>query len=583
MYFPRAFRRFFIGYLLLHLLAAVLFVWVLAAVVRTQMKTAAKEKMNAMALMLREHVAVQPNGLRAESLLEHVESIGNETGYRFTLIDSTGEVTCDSRTGRKDIGPHGDRPEISAAKKESIGFAERYSETLKTPMLYLAIPSKNEDGFIRVAISAESINSAIGSLQKYTWLFAIAMSAITSFLMMLFSSKTLQPLKLFSTAARSIGDGQYDQAPKLIGRNDEWGQLSDAFQQMQKELRRRELKLTENNARLEAVLSSMIEGVFSVGADGRVRMANQTACDMLSLEYRDLVGKPLIDVLRIPELSEAIAEAKSNQTTAKTEFETKRRLISARVSVMGDQENPPLAIVLYDVTELRQLETMRKDFVANVSHELKTPLASIKAYAETLRLGAINDKEKNIEFVEQIEKSAETLNEQIRELLSLARIESQQANFEFEPIDVGKTCEESIRSLAPIAQQSNIEITFENEGPDVIARADNVGLQTIVNNLLTNAINYTSPGGSVAVEVFEREQWAIIQVRDTGIGIPVAEQARVFERFYRVDKARSRDEGGTGLGLAIVKHLSMAMGGRVSLNSQIGKGSVFEVQLPRDV
>jgi two-component system phosphate regulon sensor histidine kinase PhoR len=586
--FPRAFRRFFFGYLLLHILAVILLVWVLTAILRTQMKNAAKEKMGAIAEVLREHVEEQTDGMKDGSIPAHLDAIGLETGYRFTLVDRNGVVVYDSETKTRDIGDHIDRPEIVQALKSDQGdrgFAERYSNTLKTSMLYCAVALRGKDGFIRIAIPADQINSAIGALQKYTWLFALATGLLTGFLMMLFSSKALQPLSLFSESARKIGDGKYDERPKLIGRDDEWGELAEAFHQMQNELQNRELRLTENNERLEAVLSSMIEGVFSLDANGVVQIANRAACEILDRDFREFVGKPLLEVARVPELNQAINAAKENRSNSKTEFETTttpRRLISARVSAMGDQEHPPLAIILHDVTELRQLETMRKDFVANVSHELKTPLSSIKAYAETLRMGAINDQEKNLEFVGQIEKSADLLSDQVRELLALARIESRQTHLESERININQVCQEAIDSLAEIARKSNIELGFE-EASDIFVRADHVGLQTIINNLLTNAINYTPSGGSVTVDVFANSHWAVIQVRDTGIGIVESEQTRVFERFYRVDKARSRDVGGTGLGLAIVKHLTLAMGGRVNLVSKVGKGSVFEVHLPQDL
>jgi two-component system phosphate regulon sensor histidine kinase PhoR len=223
---------------------------------------------------------------------------------------------------------------------------------------------------------------------------------------------------------------------------------------------------------------------------------------------------------------------------------------------------------------------MRRDFVANVSHELKTPLASIKAYAETLRLGAIHDDQKNIQFLDQIETQAELLNRQIQDLLEIARIESGSAAFKIETVELNTLCERSVKHLLPQALQRDVKLVFNSENETLNADAEANGVVTILNNLISNAIHYTPAGGQVTVKTRLAGEFSIIEVIDTGIGISQEHQTRVFERFYRVDKARSRDLGGTGLGLSIVKHLTQSMGGQVELESQIGKGSTFRVCLP---
>ena len=232
------------------------------------------------------------------------------------------------------------------------------------------------------------------------------------------------------------------------------------------------------------------------------------------------------------------------------------------------------------MTDLHALENMRRDFVANVSHELKTPLASIKAYAETLRLGAIDDKNKNLQFVSQIETQAELLNLQIQDLLEIARVESGSAAFNIEDVNINSLCRRSAEALQPQATQRKVELLLEVSDEPLTAKAESNGVTTIINNLISNAIHYTPAGGQVQVRTQHTGQWVEIEVTDTGIGISPEHQARVFERFYRVDQARSREEGGTGLGLAIVKHLTQAFQGQLELDSQIGKGSSFRVLLP---
>ncbi len=597
MYFPRALRRFLAGYFVLHLIAAALFVWVLTTVIRNRMIADTRERLSAVAMTLRQHVSELPAGLNDQSLVEHLRQLGADTECRFTLIANNGTVVVDSETGTTDIGPHGNRSEIRKARSDGIGFSERYSETLDVPMMYIAIPlqhtrsdnasassdNQQPSGFVRVAVPASSINSAVGSLQRYAWSFALVVSLLTGFLMAMFSARAMQPLSQFATAARSIGTGRYDHVPRMHGRNDEWEQLSDAFQQMQTELKRRENRLAEYTERLEAALSSMIEGVLSLDPDGVVQMANGAARELLGTNS-DLIGKRLVDHVRIPELSAAIDQTRRDRTFSRTEFHTRsdpRKTLSARVAILNDEPDSGVALVLHDVTELRQLETMRSDFVANVSHELKTPLAAIAAYAETLRMGAIHDQGKNLQFVEQIEIQAASLNRQIQDLLELARIESNRAVFHIEPVPVNKVCESCVAGLESVAAKQNVSLTLQ-AGPEPLhARADAESVQTIVNNLVTNAIHYTQAGGEISISTILNNSTVVIRVRDTGIGIAPEHQSRVFERFYRVDRARSRDKGGTGLGLSIVKHLAMAFGGSVHLESRIGKGSTFEVRLPK--
>ena len=234
---------------------------------------------------------------------------------------------------------------------------------------------------------------------------------------------------------------------------------------------------------------------------------------------------------------------------------------------------------MHDVTGIRQLETMRRDFVANVSHELKTPLSVIKAYAETLKMGAINDQERNIEFVDQIELQASLLDRQIRDLMQIAQIESGQANLEITVLDMNALCRECHQQLRAIASKREIDFSLELDDQTLNVTGDAQAFRAILTNLISNALQYT-PQGSVTIRSELQNKRVAVEVIDTGIGISLGQQTRIFERFYRADKARSRDMGGTGLGLAIVKHLTTALGGEISVESKIGKGSVFRVEFP---
>lgn len=585
----RTLRRLLLGYLILHLVAAGIFVLVLAGTLRNQMVRDARAKMEALDSLLVEHVDGLSGQFNSPTLPEYVKQIGEETGMRFTLITLDGDVVADSATGTRDIGPHGNREEVLIARQEGVGFAQRRSDTLGEQMMYLAKKTGdgNESpasGYVRVAVPMGAISDAVSSVQRYVWGFALGLGALTAMLMAVLSASYLKPLSTFSEAARKIGDGDYEGVPAMESRDDEWGRLGIAFDQMRTELAIRENRLEENSQRLEAVLSSMIEGVLAIEPNGKVMLANGAACRMLSFEREKIVGRKLVEVVRIPELTQAVETSYRERTFSKTEFKTigePPRTLKARVSMLADEEKPGLAVVLHDVTELRTLETMRQDFVANVSHELKTPLASIKAYAETLRLGAIHDQDKNIQFLEQIEFQADTLNHQIQDLLQLARVESGEKTFSISDVDVNLICESLHRQFLDAAAGRQLELQLQLAQPTPLARCDAEAIETVVKNLVVNAIHYTPENGRVSISTKVDGDWVVISVIDTGIGIAADQQSRVFERFYRVDRARSRDMGGTGLGLAIVKHLTQAFGGTVTLESQLGKGTQFHVRLPK--
>ena len=594
---PKALRKFLLGYLLLHFLAAALLVWILTSLVRDRMIEDARLRMTALSQILIEHIGELESGFQDSSLPQHLKTLGRKTQYRYTLITQKGVVVCDSETGIQDIGYHGDRPEVQMAQQNGFGFSERYSKTLEMPMMYLALPylpsqsvsqPMTESRFVRVAVPAVSINDAIQSLQTYVWIFTFFVSGLTALIMSIFASRTLQPLSLFSSAAKQIGAGRYDAAPSMLGRADEWGLLAEAFRTMQQELKNREIGITENSARQEAVLGSMVEGVLSVAADETVMIANRAACRMLNMNSADLVGQNLLEIVHIPELTDAINAARNNDYS-QTEFQIQapnQKTFSCRVSVLmptataQPNRQSGFAVVLHDITELRQLETMRRDFVANVSHELKTPLSSILAYAETLRLGALEDHQLSRQFIEQIEGQAQLLNQQIVDLLQLAHVESGKEVWEIAPIDINQACTRAINEFLPKARKQKIDLQFEPDISKPLVQADAEGLSTIMNNLISNAIHYTAPGGQVVVATNHDREHASICVKDSGIGIAPEHHSRIFERFYRVDKARSRDKGGTGLGLSIVKHLVQSFNGLIELESELGGGTNFRILLP---
>ena len=451
--------------------------------------------------------------------------------------------------------------------------------------------------FILVSILSEGLSQRLGEastdnqfvstsirwVTRMVWGLSLVSALLTIALMWFYSRHQQKISRQFANANLRISVGELDLPTGLPGDGDHWADLRMSMREMTTRLKNREGEVTRKLEQLQAVLSSMVEGVLSIDPAGYVIQANQAAANMLAIERSHLLGRRLLEVIRIPEFRAAIEGTQLQRQFSSAEFltlSTPKRQLSVRVSPIQNPQESGVSIVLQDVTELRTLERMRRDFVANVSHELKTPLASIMAYAETLRSGAINDPPHNMEFVEQIEKQAGVLNSQIQDLMELARVEAGESNFCSDEVPVNLACQHCAELLRELAARADVTLVLELSPQPTVVIGNHEALATVITNLLTNAINYTPRQGNIRLETSTDDQHGIVRVIDTGIGIEAAEQTRIFERFYRVDKARSREKGGTGLGLAIVKHLVQAMNGTIELDSRIGHGSAFTVRLP---
>jgi two-component system phosphate regulon sensor histidine kinase PhoR len=376
----------------------------------------------------------------------------------------------------------------------------------------------------------------------------------------------------------------------VIPNRDEFGLLAKAVNQMStaiahrfEDLKRRSRQLEESGERLSTVLGGMIEGVVAVDDRERILFANKAARFMLELAGSNVIGRPIWEVVRNPTVQEVVRTALAGTTHRSVEFELPRTqsAVALLATRLPGDPCPGVVLVLHDVTELRRLENLRREFVSNVSHELKTPLTSIQAYTETLLNGAIDDPTHNREFLRRIEDQADRLHKLILDLLRLARIESGQDVFEVTAVPLGRVVQACVEHHATIADSKGVILSAEAPNERIRVHAGAEGLRTIMDNLIDNAIKYTPQGGSVAVRWWAEGSMAVIEVEDTGIGIAKMHQTRIFERFYRADKARSREFGGTGLGLSIVKHLTQVFEGTVDVESDPGKGSTFTVRLPR--
>ena len=355
------------------------------------------------------------------------------------------------------------------------------------------------------------------------------------------------------------------------------------LEDLYEEYRRRHLKLEGERRLAFHVLGNMTEGVLAVSGDRRVLLLNSAARRLLGLAKNRPSGRQLTDLIRIPQVIDAVEGVLAGRgpQNAEIELEIDQERALQLVAIELPAENAVGALVtIRDETRARQLERMRREFIANVSHELKTPLAAVKGYTETLLLGAKEEPETCTHFLEQINFQGNRLERLINDMLQLARAQAGTMNLVLQRVPLVAVIHESISAYAPVAKAKSIELSSESLPTEASVIADREALQTIVNNLIGNAVRYTPEGGHITVNLFQQEKHWVFQVVDDGIGIPEEDQKRIFERFYRVEKARDSTRGGTGLGLAIVKNLVRAMGGEIRLKSQAGKGSTFEVSLP---
>lgn len=369
-----------------------------------------------------------------------------------------------------------------------------------------------------------------------------------------------------------------------VERNDEFGELAEAVNRLCRELDARIARLMDGNERLSAILGGMVEGVVAVDEATKILFANDQARRLLGITSDQLEGRPLHESVRNHALQSLLDQRPGESNPLRSEIVLDGdppRVISAYSVKPRYKDAAGRILILDDVTDVRRLESIRRDFVANVSHELKTPLSAILAYVETLLAGAIDDREHNRLFLTRVQDSAVRLERLIQDLLSLARIESGEEVYSIEDVPIYQLIDDCFKEHATAAVVKGI-IMMNEQGPaEVCVRADDEGVWQIFRNLVDNAIKYTPEGGRITVKWTADEKFVQVSVTDTGIGISDADQQRLFERFYRVDKARSRELGGTGLGLAIVKHLCMAFGGQVKILSEEGRGSTFTVTLPR--
>ena len=512
--------------------------------------------------------------------------LGAAIKARVTLIAGDGKVLGDSDVRDDQVSGlenHRSRPEIQQALKSASGWAMRYSETLRTTMLYVAVPlGTDSQATIRLALPLDSFDAAKRTLHNLLGGSVAVLLIISLLLSMLFSNITSRPLREIADAAARIGIGERGvRVP--TGKGEEIDYLARVLNEMAARIEEQMHRLTSEQQRLSAILRGMGEGVMVTDAHGTVIMVNPAFRKQFGLSG-DVEGKPLIEVCRNPDLLQAFDDQRESGDEVICEISipvTNLVLMAHWVPLTGTNSKRGTVAVFHDISDLKRVETMRRDFVANVSHELRTPVAVIKGYAETLLDGVLAESpERSRRFVEIIGSHAERLTSLINDILTLSRLEGKDAALSLHPLELCGTIRKAQMLMEDHARSKGIKLVASCPEDTSKVMADQGQLEQVLLNLLDNAIKYTPDGGEVSIIATQTAQQVRISVSDTGIGIPQKDQNRIFERFYRVDEGRSREQGGTGLGLSIVKHIVQLHNGEVTVTSTPGNGSTFTVSLP---
>lgn len=515
-----------------------------------------------------------------------VKELGSEIKTRITIVDIDGNVIADSEKDPSDTESHSTRPEIKEAYLGNIGKSVRYSSSLKTEMMYVAIPIlENHDVayVLRLAVPISHINALTRNIWKMFFSASLAGLLVAFLISTIFSRRITKPIEEVSYAAKKISCGNYDLKVPLRPPY-ETKILAESFNRMAENLQETVGKLKEETDKTRAVLASMAEGLIAVDQNCHVVMMNFAAERLFKIRQEETLGKHLLEVLRNRELHDLINEVLKTRKGSTREIKINtydERIFWINVVPIDKENNLGAVAVMRDITELKRLEKMKSDFVSSVSHELKTPLTSISGFAETLLDGAYKSEENCRYFLRIIKQETDRMTRLINELLYLSRIEKPDFSIPKRPVNIASVVNKAVKLLQKNIDDKGHLLNLrlpENLGP---VTGDEDSVLEIIINLLDNAIKYTPEGGNITVEIEDESDFISISVADNGIGIAGDELERIFGRFYRVQGPGITSASGTGLGLAVVKHLVESLNGKISVESQLGKGSTFKISLPK--
>ena len=593
MFIKRLLWQLYPSFLLIIIISVVGVAWYSSKSFRDFYLDQVTENLRSHSHLIEDQISVNLAEHDYESINRMCKKIGKVSSTRITVVLPNGEVIAESEPGLdvSRIGNLSDRPEIESALKTGSGKHERLSETLNKKMVYLAIAVKHEGqnvAVIRSSVSVVSIDEALQSIYENLFVAGTVIALVAALVSLAISKKISSPVEQMTAVAKHFASGKLDlrlSLPKAA----ELADLAEALNKMAQQLDARIDTITEERSQIQAILSSMIEGVLAVDSTGHIVSINKAAAELLGIKSYGTEGLSVEEVVRNPEFQQFIRNTLEDRIRPEEDVLIRNeagKSLQLYGSVLTDNKGnrSGAVLVLHDITRTRRLEEIRRDFVANVSHELKTPVTSIKGFVETLLDGAAVDSEQTHRFLEIILKHSNRLNAIIEDLLTLSRLEegSEERKLSFESTELKPTLESAIEFARPKADQKNIRIDMICD-EEITANINSPLIEQAVLNFVDNAIKYSQDNSNIFVSAELCEKEVVIKVADQGCGIPKEHLERIFERFYVVDKGRSRKLGGTGLGLSIVKHIAHVHGGHLQVKSTVGKGSVFEIHLPANI
>ncbi|MGD2269934.1 MAG: ATP-binding protein [Desulfobacterales bacterium] len=518
-----------------------------------------------------------------------MQDSGKRSATRITVILPSGEVIGDSQETPSNMENHASRVEIRQAMAAGFGFSVRYSDTLQKKMMYVAIPVIKDEkilAVLRTSIPITSIDEALVSVQIKIAIGGLVIALLAAGVSLYVTRRISRPIEKIKQGADHFSRGNLTHRLPTPD-TEEMASLSEAMNKMAAQLDERIKIIDSQRNELKAVFASMTEGVIVVDKTERIISINEEAAKIFESDLPTLKGRTIQEAIRDPVFQRFIAQALLSLRPLEDDIILYRggeRILNVRCSPLLDAKRSHIGalVLINDVTQFRRLENMRRDFVANVSHEIKTPLTAIKGYVEPPHTGSVDKPEERERFLNIIIKHVDRLESILEDLLSLSRLEQEdeKKKAKFKTRRIKFIINTAIQVCQSKADEKNIAISLSCED-EISARVDATLLEQAFVNLIDNAVKYSDPGSEIHIAAGYKNSHVYIDIRDHGPGIPKKHLTRLFERFYRVDKARSRKLGGTGLGLAIVKHIARAHGGEVTVESTLGEGSTFTIQLPR--
>ena len=566
------FRKIFINFVIVIFITAGLFLLFSSQIVKTYYINTLSKDLEQVARTVSSSVKFMHSSNEKESIQEFVKEIGLSKGYRITIVGSDGVVWGDSEKSPEEMENHKNRPEIIKALKGEIGTSIRYSKTTKEYMLYVAVPIRRDGeiiGVARASMFMKSIYNLINTL-KTRLIFSTLLSSIAALLLSYFLSKGITtPIKELVEFSKRISMGVFSEGT-IPKRNDEIGELMENMNIMAKRIGKLVENLKSEGETLETIIKSIDEAILLIDGNGMIKHANK--------EFKNLVGKEKVEeryyweVIKNDELRKFIKRALDKESMReRIQIKDRNFILSSRKIETANK----ILVTFYDVTELQKYEEMKKEFIGNLSHELKTPLTSIKGFVEVMK------EEGKLKYIDIIERNIDRMIQIVKDIQMLSKLEYRKTKAQIESVDALDILKDIEKLFYKKAEEKGLNLLMEVEEKPFYIKVDPYLFEEMLVNLVDNAIRYTDRG-SVSVKIYRAEGGFFVEVKDTGIGIPEKHIDRIFERFYVVDKSRSKRTGGTGLGLSIVKHIVLLHNGKIDVRSVPGKGTTFTIFIPQN-